>query len=174
MASGAPLFLVLLVLASAPPILSPEGSRNVFFCDAIDRGDTNRYPPREEVPLPTQPPYTAFVGNLPFELTEFELEQHFGPHKVCTCFAKLLLKYGRRLVIHRFPSRGHNRSLESQADRTVLFWDICTSIPCLTVGMHIAARRLEHCLPIAMEVSCHNVLIGNATQTPTALHLYSF
>ena len=39
-------------------------------------------PPREDVPLPTQPPYTAFVGNLPFDLTESELGSFFGPHEV--------------------------------------------------------------------------------------------
>ena len=44
-----------------------------------DRGPP---PPREDVPLPTQPPYTAFVGNLAFDLTEDELGSFFGPHEV--------------------------------------------------------------------------------------------
>ncbi|OCH94894.1 hypothetical protein OBBRIDRAFT_788892 [Obba rivulosa] len=35
-------------------------------------------PPREDLPLPTEPPYTAFIGNLPFDLTETELEDFFG------------------------------------------------------------------------------------------------
>ncbi|KAH9481526.1 putative eukaryotic translation initiation factor 4H [Psilocybe cubensis] len=35
-------------------------------------------PPREDVPLPTQPPFTAFVGNLAFDLTESELESFFS------------------------------------------------------------------------------------------------
>lgn len=39
-------------------------------------------PPREDLPLPTQPPYTAFVGNLAFDLTEAELEDFFGSCKV--------------------------------------------------------------------------------------------
>ena len=40
--------------------------------------------PREEVPLPSQPPFTAFVGNLAFDLTEDELGAFFGPHEVYT------------------------------------------------------------------------------------------
>lgn len=39
-------------------------------------------PPRDDVPLPTQPPYTAFVGNLAFDLTEGELEEFFAGSKV--------------------------------------------------------------------------------------------
>ncbi|GLB40657.1 putative RNA recognition motif containing protein [Lyophyllum shimeji] len=37
--------------------------------------------PRDDVPLPTQPPYTAFIGNLAFDLTESELEDFFSPAK---------------------------------------------------------------------------------------------
>lgn len=37
--------------------------------------------------------------------------------------------------------------------RTVVFWNIYTSIPRLTAGMHSAARRRKHCLPIAIESS---------------------
>ena len=40
-------------------------------------------PPREDLPLPTQPPYTAFIGNLAFDLTEIDLEEFFVGHKVC-------------------------------------------------------------------------------------------
>lgn len=39
-------------------------------------------PPREDLPLPTQAPYTAFVGNLAFDLTESELEEFFAGIKV--------------------------------------------------------------------------------------------
>ncbi|KIL67443.1 hypothetical protein M378DRAFT_73487, partial [Amanita muscaria Koide BX008] len=35
-------------------------------------------PPREDLPLPTQPPYTAFIGNLAFDLTEVDLETFFS------------------------------------------------------------------------------------------------
>ncbi|GAA5982990.1 hypothetical protein JCM10908_006859 [Rhodotorula pacifica] len=34
--------------------------------------------PRAEVPIPTVPPFTAFVGNLSFETTEGDLEDFFG------------------------------------------------------------------------------------------------
>lgn len=40
------------------------------------------YPPREDLPLPTQPPYTAFIGNLAFDLTEQDLESFFGSLQV--------------------------------------------------------------------------------------------
>lgn len=42
--------------------------------------------PREDLPLPTQPPYTVFVGNLTFDITESELEAFFSPHQVCHLF----------------------------------------------------------------------------------------
>ncbi|KAA1467401.1 hypothetical protein DENSPDRAFT_900762 [Dentipellis sp. KUC8613] len=48
------------------------------------RSDRQQYPPREDLPLPTQPPYTAFVGNLAFDLTELDLESFFGNLKVKT------------------------------------------------------------------------------------------
>ncbi|KZT02895.1 uncharacterized protein LAESUDRAFT_729671 [Laetiporus sulphureus 93-53] len=36
---------------------------------------------REDLPLPTEPPFTAFIGNLAFDLTESELEDFFvGMH----------------------------------------------------------------------------------------------
>ncbi|KAK2463489.1 hypothetical protein APHAL10511_004575 [Amanita phalloides] len=38
-------------------------------------------PPREDVPLPTRPPYTAFIGNLAFDLTEMELQNFFSAFK---------------------------------------------------------------------------------------------
>lgn len=40
------------------------------------------FPPREDIPLPTQPPYTAFIGNLAFDLTEQDLESFFGSFQV--------------------------------------------------------------------------------------------
>ncbi|KAI0049004.1 RNA-binding domain-containing protein [Auriscalpium vulgare] len=46
------------------------------------RQDRQAYPPREDLPLPTQAPYTAFVGNLAFDLTEADLESFFAGSKV--------------------------------------------------------------------------------------------
>ncbi|GAA5938068.1 Tif3p [Sporobolomyces koalae] len=43
---------------------------------ARDRYDDGR-PQRIEVPIPTEPPYTAFVGNLTFEVIEADLEDFF-------------------------------------------------------------------------------------------------
>ncbi|KAG6817184.1 hypothetical protein H0H87_011886 [Tephrocybe sp. NHM501043] len=53
------------------------GRRDDFLSSRPDRGG----PPREDIPLPTQPPYTAFIGNLAFDLTESELEDFFDPTK---------------------------------------------------------------------------------------------
>jgi translation initiation factor 4B len=36
-------------------------------------------PPREELPVPTVPPFTAFVGNLTFETEEDQIREHLGP-----------------------------------------------------------------------------------------------
>lgn len=46
--------------------------------------DRTAAPPREDLPLPTQPPYTAFIGNLAFDLTEIDLEEFFTGQKVST------------------------------------------------------------------------------------------
>ncbi|KAI0749892.1 hypothetical protein C8Q80DRAFT_1164522 [Daedaleopsis nitida] len=48
--------------------------RDDFLSSRMDRGG----PPREDLPLPTEPPFTAFVGNLTFDITESELEDFFG------------------------------------------------------------------------------------------------
>ncbi|KAF9024940.1 hypothetical protein BDZ89DRAFT_1092730 [Hymenopellis radicata] len=55
-----------------------RGGRDDFLSSRPDRMSG---PPREDLPLPTQPPYTAFVGNLAFDLTEAELEDFFGSCK---------------------------------------------------------------------------------------------
>ena len=39
-------------------------------------------PPREDLPLPTSPPYTAFIGNLAFDVTESEIATFFSGHEV--------------------------------------------------------------------------------------------
>lgn len=50
--------------------------------------DSDR-PPRAEVPFPTAPPYTAFVGNLSFEVGEADLESFFTGLTVGPSFRKL-------------------------------------------------------------------------------------
>ncbi|KAK1218830.1 Eukaryotic translation initiation factor 4B [Marasmius sp. AFHP31] len=54
------------------------GRRDDFLSSRPDRASG---PPREDLPLPTQPPYTAFVGNLAFDLNEPELEDFFASSK---------------------------------------------------------------------------------------------
>ncbi|KAF9456341.1 hypothetical protein BDZ94DRAFT_1275903 [Collybia nuda] len=73
-------------LPNAPAVRTEEeqarsndryGRRDDFLAPRPDRGG----PPRDDIPVPTQPPYTVFIGNLAFDLTEMELEEFFGPSK---------------------------------------------------------------------------------------------
>nr|ADX07286.1 putative citrate synthase [Flammulina velutipes] len=75
-------------LPSAPAVRTDDemgrpgdrrGGRDDFLSSRPDRMAMG--PPREDLPLPTQPPYTAFVGNLAFDLTESELEDFFSSSK---------------------------------------------------------------------------------------------
>ena len=47
-----------------------------------DRGFERSYPPRDELPLPDKPPFTAFVGNLSFDVMEADVEDFFVPAKI--------------------------------------------------------------------------------------------
>ncbi|KAJ6570289.1 hypothetical protein DFH09DRAFT_1033507 [Mycena vulgaris] len=78
-------------LPNAPAVRTDEelargndryGRRDDFLSTRPDR--MGQGPPREDLPLPTQPPYTAFIGNLSFDLTEQELEEFFGSSKTKT------------------------------------------------------------------------------------------
>lgn len=40
-------------------------------------GREERYPPRQQLPLPDKPPYTAHLGNLSWDTTEADIEAHF-------------------------------------------------------------------------------------------------
>ncbi|KAF9899824.1 hypothetical protein EC991_008253 [Linnemannia zychae] len=42
----------------------------------------SRYPPRTPVDLPTRPPYTIHLGNLPFDATDADIEGFFNQSKV--------------------------------------------------------------------------------------------
>lgn len=55
--------------------------------------DLSRGPPREELPLPTKPPYTAFVGNLSFETSEGDLSDFFSSLTVRYHLAYILLTF---------------------------------------------------------------------------------
>ncbi|KAJ6577285.1 hypothetical protein B0H19DRAFT_552040 [Mycena capillaripes] len=74
-------------LPNAPAVRTDEeqargndryGRRDDFLSTRPDR---TAGPPREDLPLPTQPPYTAFIGNLAFDLTEQELGDFFESSK---------------------------------------------------------------------------------------------
>lgn len=48
-----------------------------------DRNDRDRvYATREVLPLPTEPPYTAHLGNLSFDATQAEIGDFFGDCEV--------------------------------------------------------------------------------------------
>ncbi|KAJ9096722.1 hypothetical protein QFC21_004992 [Naganishia friedmannii] len=48
-----------------------------YFESLPGRGES-RYPSREEIPMPTRPPYTAYVGNLAFDAVEEDMEMFFS------------------------------------------------------------------------------------------------
>ncbi|CAE7199502.1 unnamed protein product [Rhizoctonia solani] len=58
----------------APPDRYGRGDRD--FSSRLDRPQG---PVREDLPLPTAPPYIAYVGNLSFDLIEDDLGQFFAP-----------------------------------------------------------------------------------------------
>ncbi|KAG9017199.1 hypothetical protein FRB90_001367 [Tulasnella sp. 427] len=68
-------------IPTAPAPRAEDGSRARDFEGRSGYNDfpprESRYPPREELPLPTKPPYTAFVGNLAFDISEHDVEEFF-------------------------------------------------------------------------------------------------
>jgi translation initiation factor 4B len=44
--------------------------------------ESDQRTPRPLLPLPTQPPYTAHIGNLSFDVTDSEIERYFEDCKV--------------------------------------------------------------------------------------------
>ncbi|GHJ88113.1 hypothetical protein NliqN6_4515 [Naganishia liquefaciens] len=48
-----------------------------YFESLPDRASRGGYPPREEIPIPSRPPYTAYVGNLAFDAVEEDIEVFF-------------------------------------------------------------------------------------------------
>ncbi|KAJ9121880.1 hypothetical protein QFC24_004462 [Naganishia onofrii] len=64
----------------APIAKDPDALRRGdpgYFESLPSRGES-RYPSREEIPMPTRPPYTAYVGNLAFEAVEEDMEMLFS------------------------------------------------------------------------------------------------
>ncbi|KAJ9114745.1 hypothetical protein QFC22_005621 [Naganishia vaughanmartiniae] len=64
----------------APIAKDPDALRRGdpgYFESLPGRGES-RYPSREEIPMPTRPPYTAYVGNLAFDAVEEDMEMFFS------------------------------------------------------------------------------------------------
>lgn len=53
-----------------------QNSLTRFLC--LDRVERGGYAVREPLPLPTEPPYTAHVGNLSFEATADDISDLFA------------------------------------------------------------------------------------------------
>ncbi|EAU85647.1 hypothetical protein CC1G_10919 [Coprinopsis cinerea okayama7 len=71
-------------LPSAPaPKIDEDAGRDSRFGrrDDFSRPERPGFA-REDVPLPTNPPYTAFVGNLAFDLVEDDIANHFADLKI--------------------------------------------------------------------------------------------
>ena len=48
-----------------------------IYSNRPSAADRASLPPREDVPLPTRPPFNAFVGNISFDVNESHLESFF-------------------------------------------------------------------------------------------------
>lgn len=59
--------------SSRPSDRGPERERRPYQSDGPSSGPK---------PLPDRPPYTAFVGNLPFDIVEADVEAFFDPLRV--------------------------------------------------------------------------------------------
>lgn len=107
--------------SSRRELYSSYSSWNILtFCDPADRAPLA---PREEVPLPTAPPYTAFVGNLAFDMTETELEDFFAPHKVrvlCAWIMKKKFDNFYLFICRRFRWRSYLIEKENPRDSVML------------------------------------------------------
>ncbi|CAE6456326.1 unnamed protein product [Rhizoctonia solani] len=70
-------------LPTAPAARAPDDAPSDRYGrgdrDFSSRPDRPSAAPREDLPLPTAPPYIAYVGNLSFDLIEDDLGQFFAP-----------------------------------------------------------------------------------------------
>ncbi|KAG0306862.1 hypothetical protein BGZ98_001559 [Dissophora globulifera] len=77
-------------LPSAPAAVSQDSYRSGGFGESrgfSSRGgfgdrEESRYQPRAPVELPTRPPYTIHLGNLPFDATETDIEAFFMESRI--------------------------------------------------------------------------------------------
>ncbi|BEI97789.1 hypothetical protein CcaverHIS631_0300880 [Cutaneotrichosporon cavernicola] len=66
--------------AARDPLAAPRRGEPGYLDSMPDRGAGARFggPQREELPLPTIPPFTAFIGNLTFETEDDQLREFFA------------------------------------------------------------------------------------------------
>ena len=98
-----------------------RGSRDLrcqFFCtNPTDRILTSHgpvaadRPPREDLPLPTSPPYTAFIGNLAFDVTESQMAAFFDGYEVRH---ELMLNSSMGLFTQLLSRRSQSKSLRTE------------------------------------------------------------
>ena len=77
-------------MISHPLDVSARRGSLFYPSDLSPTADRGPVPPRDDLPLPTHPPYTAFIGNLAFDLDDTELAQFFGPSKVRSSLSRFL------------------------------------------------------------------------------------
>jgi len=97
-------------------------------------------PPREELPVPTVPPFTAFVGNLTFETDDEAVKEHLGPGITSV-----------RLV--KDPMSGKPKGYGyveygSQGELKVALTKNMTSLAGRTIRVSVAEPRMSFCLVI--------------------------
>jgi translation initiation factor 4B len=75
-------------LPSAPAASAPTTTTQVEYSRPTfgesrggDRYESDRAP-REDIPIPDEPPFTAYVGNLSFSTTEAEVKAFFSESSV--------------------------------------------------------------------------------------------
>lgn len=76
--------------------------------------DRHFAPIHEDLPLPTHPPYTAFVGNLAFDITEKDLEDFFQsevPNSFCVFISWLFMVLPDQISQNHQGSRGQTKRL---------------------------------------------------------------
>ncbi|KAI0714400.1 hypothetical protein C8T65DRAFT_148566 [Cerioporus squamosus] len=68
-------------LPTAPSGRPDDGMRGGRRDDYLSSRPDRMASMREDLPLPTAPPYTAFVGNLAFDISELDIDEFFGTGK---------------------------------------------------------------------------------------------
>ena len=62
--------------------LQSQSAADRGWSDSSTAGDRMNFTPREQLPLPTKPPYTAHLGNLSFDAMEGDIHDFFGECQV--------------------------------------------------------------------------------------------